>query len=79
MANKLVEHIKLDENKVDGYINCGMLKSAYLAAVRTGQREKIVQIRDEALAKNMMTEFRLCEGYLSLNNNNEQTTTTTTN
>jgi hypothetical protein len=69
LATKLVELIKAEESKADAYIHCGMLKSAYLAAVRMGQREKIIQIRDEALAKNMMTEFRLCEGFLSLSNN----------
>jgi hypothetical protein len=45
---------------------CGKLKAAYLLAVKTGQREKVEKIKDEAQVKNMPTEFRLCEKYLAL-------------
>jgi len=45
---------------------CEKLKTAYLLAVRTGQRDMVFKIRDEAKKKNFVTEVRLCEKYLDL-------------
>jgi len=65
-AEKFVNLIHSESRKVDAHIICGRLKSAYLIAVKLGERDKVVKIRDEAKAKNMLTELRLCEKYLAL-------------
>jgi len=66
LANKLVDYIKSDSNKIDAMILCGKLKTAYLIAVKLGRRDKVVKIREEAAAKNNVTELRMCDKYLSL-------------
>lgn len=61
--------IHKEEYKIDCFILCGKLKSAYLLAVKLGQRHQIEKIRDEAKLKNCATEYQLCEKYLSLTQN----------
>jgi len=65
-AEKLIPFITKDENRIDSLILCGKLKTAYLLAVKTNQRDKVALIRDEAKNKNFMTEYRLCVQYLAL-------------
>jgi len=64
MAEGFVGFILKDENRIDCLMWCGKLKTAYLLAVKTNQRDKIVKIRDEAKLKNFPTEYRLCMQYL---------------
>jgi hypothetical protein len=67
-AEKFIAFIHKDEHKIDPFIHCGKLRTAYLLAVRTGQRDKVLKIRDESKSRNMMTEYGLCEKYLNLSN-----------
>src|SRR5690348_9263079 len=64
MAETFISFMIKDENKIDCLMWCGKLKSAYLLAVKTAQKDKIMKIRDEAKLKNFMTEYRLCVQYL---------------
>jgi zinc finger FYVE domain-containing protein 26 len=65
-AEKLIPFITKDENRIESLIICGKLKTAYLLAVKTNQKDKVALIRDEAKSKNFMTEYRLCVQYLAL-------------
>ena len=64
MAEGFIGFILKDEHKIDCLMWCGKLKTAYLLAVKTNQRDKIIKIRDEAKLKNYPTEYRLCMQYL---------------
>lgn len=65
-AVELVQYTRLEDSQIDALVTCGKLKSAYLIAVKTGQKKKVAQIRDVAKAKGYETEYRLCEKYLAL-------------
>jgi len=66
LAEKWSSWITLEEYSIDALVAFGKLKSAYLKAVKLELLEKLVEIRDVALSRNCMTEYRLCEQYLSL-------------
>jgi zinc finger FYVE domain-containing protein 26 len=63
-ANNIVQYLLSDESKIDGSIMCGKLKTAYLLAIRKGLRSKVELIRDVAKARNLVTEYNLCQKYL---------------
>lgn len=65
-AGKWIDWLNSEENKINGLIVCGKLKSAYLQAVKLQRRDLIVKIRDEAQSKGFSTEYQLCEKYLNL-------------
>jgi len=67
MAEGFISFILRDEKKIDCLMWCGKLKTAYLLAVKTSQRDKVIKIRDEAKLKNFPTEYRLCVQYLEQN------------
>jgi hypothetical protein len=67
MAEDFISFILKDERKIDCLMWCGKLKTAYLLAVKTHQRDKVIKIRDEAKLKNCPTEHRLCVQYLDQN------------
>ena len=63
-ATNIVQYITDDIGKIDGYIMCGKLKTAYVLAIRIGVRIKVEQIRDVAKAKGLTSEYNLCQRYL---------------
>lgn len=65
-AEKMMTLILREVNRIEPLIVCNKLKTAYILAVRLGERTKVERIRDEAKKRNFMTEFRLCEQYLAL-------------
>jgi len=69
MAEGFISFILKDERKIECLMWCGKLKTAYLLAVKTQQREKVIKIRDEAKLKNFLTEYKLCVQYLEQGGN----------
>eukprot|EP01117_Protostelium_nocturnum_P000481 TRINITY_DN1055_c0_g1_i2.p1 TRINITY_DN1055_c0_g1~~TRINITY_DN1055_c0_g1_i2.p1 ORF type:complete len:945 (+),score=357.49 TRINITY_DN1055_c0_g1_i2:2378-5212(+) len=65
-AEDLIPKIRGEGQRIEGFIICGKLKSAYLLAVKTADITRVAYIRDEAKAKNYITELRLAEQYLAL-------------
>jgi hypothetical protein len=43
-AEKFITLIHKDEHRIDSFILCGKLKSAYLLAVQYGKKDKVVHI-----------------------------------
>lgn len=76
MAEGFVSFILMDERKIDCLMWCGQLKKAFILAVKTHQRDKVVKIRDEAKLKNMTTQYRLCVQYLEQNPENTEWSST---
>jgi len=66
-AEKLVPLFSRDDGKIEGYIVCGKLRQAYIESVRIGSRKQVERIREFAKEKNLQTEYRLCDQYLSQN------------
>lgn len=65
-ADKYVARMAREEGRVDAFIACGKLKSAYISAVKENLMEKIKLIREEAVRRNDNTVLQLCEKFLYL-------------
>jgi len=66
-AEKFIARLSSEESKVDGYIICGKLKSAYIEAVKVNLVEKIRLIREEAITTDQTGVAQLCDKFLYLN------------
>ena len=65
-AEKYVARMSREESRVDGFIVCGKLKSAYISAVKDNLIVKIKAVREEALRRNDNTVLQLCDKFLYL-------------
>lgn len=65
-AEKFAAKLSREESRVDAFIICGKLKSAYISAVKDNLIEKIKVIRDEAIRRNDTTVVQLCDKFLYL-------------
>lgn len=66
-AEKFISKLSTEASKVDGYMLCGKLKSAYIEAVKVNLVEKIKVIRAEALRTDQTNLAQLCDKFLYLN------------
>jgi hypothetical protein len=51
--------------QVEGFVMCGKLKSAYLAAVKANDASLIIKIREEANRTNAPGVADLCQKFLA--------------
>ncbi|XP_064623470.1 zinc finger FYVE domain-containing protein 26-like isoform X2 [Lineus longissimus] len=63
-AESLIKMTKLDTNKINAYMLCGKLKSAYLIAVRRNNEEDIQRIAGAAQRAGQSAMYDICQKWL---------------
>lgn len=64
-GERLVDKLVYPQSKVEGFVLCGKLKSAYLVAVKAADTSLIIKIREEAFRSNVPGVAELCQKFLS--------------
>ncbi|XP_048586399.1 zinc finger FYVE domain-containing protein 26-like isoform X2 [Nematostella vectensis] len=64
-VDSLIRLLRNDSNKVNAYLLCGKLRSAYLIAVKEKRVEAIEQIAEEAMKVGQKKTLELCKKWLA--------------
>jgi zinc finger FYVE domain-containing protein 26 len=64
LGEKFVSRLAREDSRVDAYVLCGKLKSAYITAVKENLVDKVKMVREEARKDGQQTVVELCDKFL---------------